>query len=109
MNQEIVYQCINRNAVGEERKKWKAKIGSLIRTKDGYEGIITGRSSSIFFIIGESDRGTYICLPELGIGSELADLNDVFWNRERLQIRNLNGVDAITLATGLQVIATIYS
>ncbi len=107
MFQEVIYQCVNPSASQDEGKRWNSKIEFLLEKADGFEGIITGRGSSMFFIVGESERGSYICLPEWGIGSELANLNDVFWNRERLEIQKLNTVDAITLATRLQVIAML--
>lgn len=107
MDQDFIYQCVNPNVSDNEEKKWNGKIEYLLKKADGFEGIITGRGSSIFFIVGESDRGNYICLPEWGIGSELAHLSDTFWNQERFEIRNLSTVDAITLATGLRIIDTL--
>ncbi len=107
MYRDVVYPCVNPNASDDERKKWNGKIEYLSKKTEGFEGIINGRGSSMFFIVGESARGNYICLPEWGIGSELADLRDVFWNRERLEIQKLSNVDAITLATGLSKIATL--
>lgn len=107
MCHDYVYQCMNPNAADNERKKWNGKIEYLLKKTDGFEGIINGRGSSMFFIVGESERGNYICLPEWGIGSELAHLSDTFWNQERLEIQKLSTPDAITLATGLGIIATL--
>ncbi len=107
MLKNIVYKCKNPHGSSEEKKYWESEIEWLLKKEDGWEGIIRGRGSSMFFIIGKSDRGNYICLPEWGIGSDLASLSDTFWNGERLQQKQLNTVDAITLAIGLGIIAKL--
>ena len=104
---DFVYQCVNPNTSKNAGEKWDGKIEYLLEKSDGFEEIINGRGSSMFFIVGESERGSYICLPEWGISSEIAHLSDTFWNQERLEIRKLSTVDAITLATGLGIIATL--
>ena len=35
-------------------------------------------------IVGKHRDGLYICIPNWSIGSELAGLDDTFWNSERL-------------------------
>lgn len=37
------------------------------------------------FFLGKHAYGKYLCIPNWGIGTEMASLSDCFWNRERLE------------------------
>ena len=56
-----------------------------IRTKGcPMEMYIEADGCSFHTIVGKQENGYFICIPHWGIGSELASLNDWFWNQERL-------------------------
>jgi hypothetical protein len=76
-------------------------IPRVVNHEEGYYEVrITGRGSEFRGVIGVCSYGRYLCIPNWGIGCELADFTDVFWNCERLS-RYVSYVDAITLAQAI--------
>lgn len=57
---------------------------SLIRDVDPMEMEIEANGWTFHTIVGRHQNGNYICIPNWNIGSELAYLQDEFWNYERL-------------------------
>ena len=51
-------------------------------------------------IFGKTSRGYFACIPDFDAGCHLANLNDVFWNAERLTTA-LGIVDGVTVAYAL--------
>ena len=88
-------------------ESWQGEI-HLLKNSDPYEMTITARHSSFHVICGSYDYGNFLCIPSLGIGSELAGLNDTFWNLERLTVNhpNFSEVDAISIIYGLKAISS---
>lgn len=73
-----------------------------IKLTEPYEVEVTARGSSFHLIVGRHKYGTYICIPNWNIGTELASLTDCFWNYERLtSYANLAKVDAYSVASAL--------
>lgn len=68
---------------------------------------VSARSSSFHIICGHHQYGNYICVPNWGIGTELAGLKDSFWNLERLSntYPDLSLVDAISIVHSLVAIS----
>lgn len=62
------------------------KTGKIKLLSRGFpiEANIEANGWNFHVIIGKHINGNYICIPNWNIGSELAGLEDSFWNRERL-------------------------
>jgi hypothetical protein len=52
-------------------------------------------------VFGKSSQRYFACIPDFDAGCHLANLNDIFWNTERLTAA-LNIVDGVTVATALE-------
>jgi len=65
---------------------------------------ISGKGSAMHVIIGEYEYGRYLCIPDWGVGSPLAELDDSFWNREQLE-RRIGRVDAITVSEAVKTLS----
>jgi hypothetical protein len=64
-----------------------------------YEFLIQSRSS-IMVVFGKTSKGYFALMPDFNVGCHLVNLNDVFWNTERLT-KVLGTADGITVATAL--------
>lgn len=97
---ELDYICNGTEAM--EPIRWKGHI-NLLKTTDPYELEVTARYSSFHILCGKHEYGSYICIPNWNIGTELAGLSDSFWNFERLTtyFPELSPVDAISIVNAL--------
>ncbi len=87
-------------------RKWEGEIIPIQLSEEPYEVEINARDSGFHVLIGHHSHGNFICIPNWNAGTEMASLNDVFWNRERLeQYTKLNKVDASSVACGLAVLS----
>lgn len=95
----VPYKAYMESRVG--KTVWNGSISPV----DIYDGTIdiwvTARGSRFHCIIGTYSGGRYICIPELNIGTSLADLNDSYWNSEHLELAGLCPVDAASLGCAL--------
>ena len=82
----------------------KGYVKQLRRHGDTVEADISGKGSAMHVIIGRYEYGRYLCIPDCGVGSTLASLDDCFWNREQLE-RQMGRTDAITLSEALKAIS----
>lgn len=98
------YLCKNPAGKVASDRRWTGEVQNLRRTGTVIEAEIKGRGSAMHVIIGKYEYGRYLCIPSWQVGSELAGLMDVFWNREQLE-RQIGKIDAITIAEALKVIA----
>ncbi|MBQ6088087.1 MAG: hypothetical protein IJK95_00850 [Firmicutes bacterium] len=57
---------------------------TLITSEFPIECEINANGWYFHVIVGKHSNGNYICIPNWSIGSELASLDDSFWNCERL-------------------------
>lgn len=81
------------------KKTWLGTITNIKNYGAHYEINIQSRSA-ITVLFGSSSGGHFACMPDYGAGCHLANLNDVFWNTERLTAV-LGMVDGITVASAL--------
>ena len=58
---------------------------SIIHASFPIEADIHANGWNFHIIVGKHKDGNYICIPNWSIGSELAGLDDTFWNSERLR------------------------
>ncbi len=83
-----------------KEESWTGEITLIAHSGSSYEVEIEGRGSGFNVITGRHINGNYVCLPGVGVGSELGGYQDVGWNTERLS-RYLPEPDAVTVASGL--------
>ncbi len=85
-------------------KIWKGYIGQIRRHDSIIEMDVIGKGSAMHVIIGEYEYGRYLCIPDWGVGSPLAGLDDSFWNREQLE-RQIGRADAITVSEAIKTLS----
>ena len=97
------YNC---SKAGPEPTSWMGKV-HLKTATNPYELKVTAHHSGFHIICGSYAYGNYLCIPDLGISSELADLGDTFWNLERLMMNNpdLSETDAISIIYALKAVS----
>jgi hypothetical protein len=100
----MVFEC--KTNFGKRIEKWTGKIASIINYGSHYEIFIESRSS-IFLIVGKTSRGGFACIPDFGVGCHLVELNDLFWNTEKLT-SCLGKVDGTTASMALHYISKKY-
>ncbi len=81
------------------KKSWFGSIYRFENYGSHYELTIQSRSS-IIVVFGKTSQGYFACMPDFDVGCHLSNLNDVFWNTERLT-RVLGVVDGVTVAYAL--------
>ena len=82
-----------------KKESWYGLIYMLKNHGTHYECLIQSRSS-ILVVFGKTLRGYFACMSDFEVGCHLANLNDVFWNTERLTAV-LGIVDGVTVAAAL--------
>ena len=97
------FDCNNPDAVYKTDQFWKGRITGLKHSGSLVEADVSGKGSHMHVIIGKYAYGNFVCIPEWGVGSPLASLDDQFWNRERLT-QYIGRADAITLSEALKLI-----
>jgi hypothetical protein len=91
------FKCVNND------EEWVGKITHLDNRTNYYEFWIISRSS-IMTILGSTSRGNFVCFPDFNVSCHLVDLNNTFWNTEKLTTI-LGTVDGITVASALSNLA----
>ena len=97
---ELGYICTGTEDMDPLR--WEGHI-RLIKGSEPYELEVTARHSSFHILCGKHAYGSYICIPNWNIGTELAGLSDSFWNFERLTTYypEVSPVDAVSIVDAL--------
>lgn len=67
---------------------------------------VCARGSSFHIIMGKHSSGSYLCIPNWGIGMDISDPDDCFWNYEHLRENypKLRKVDAVSIVNALSAI-----
>jgi hypothetical protein len=86
-----------------KKESWSGSISAFKNFGTHYEFWIQSRSS-IMVIFGKTSRGYFACMPDFNVGCHLVQLNDFFWNKERLT-QILGAADGITVASSLVFLA----
>ena len=96
------YQC---NDPDSNEKSWSGHIRLLNININEFE--VTARGSTFHLLVGKHSYGKYLCIPNWGIGTEMASLSDCFWNRERLEqdYPELSKVDIISIVKALEALS----
>ena len=98
----IFFEC--RRIINGKKECWSGSITTFTKYKSHYEIRIESRSG-IMVVFGETSRGKFACMPDFGTGCHLVDLNNRFWNTEKLT-EVLGEVDGITVSEALYVLST---
>jgi len=80
---------------------WESRILSCQPILDAHAIHIDGGSSSFLAVVGSTESGHFLCLPEWHVAASLSDFNDAFYNLERL-VPLLGPVDATTVICALR-------
>lgn len=97
----MTYECNSSRACGA--KPWTGTIRLVENAPSFCEAVIHARGSSFHLIAGSYENGHYLCIPNLGIGCELAGFQDTFWNREQIS-RYLGPVDTESLVSAISLL-----
>jgi hypothetical protein len=97
----IAFLC--REKIGRKYEEWDGYVKHILNHGSHYEIQIESRSGFIF-IVGKYINGYFISIPAFGVGCDLANYSDYFWNNERLA-GFMNPVDAATVAESLRVLS----
>ena len=90
-----------------KKRSWEGEVIPIYIGQRTVECEINARGSSFHVLIGKYKFGRCICIPNWDIGTELASLKDIYWNREHLEkYTALNTVDASSIACGIAAMAT---
>lgn len=82
-----------------KKQSWVGHIAAFKDYGTHYEFRIHSRSS-ITVIFGKTSQGHFACMPDFNVGCHIANLNDIFWNTERLTAV-LGVADGVTVAYAL--------
>jgi len=100
----MTFECYHSDSDEQKKQSWICEVKQFIKTDTGFEAEITGRGSRLYIIVSNYQYGKYICIPGLQVSSELASLDDCFWNSEQLSMA-ISIIDAITVANALRGIS----
>ena len=97
------YQCSDPDSNGQ--KSWTGHIHPLNIARNEFE--VTARGSTFHLLIGKHTYRKYLCIPNWGIGTEMASLSDCFWNRKRLEqdYPELSKVGIISIVKTLEALS----
>jgi hypothetical protein len=92
----MIFKC--QTKFNQKTEIWFSEI-KYLKKYTHYEIFIDSRSS-IRAIYGQISQDSSLCLPDYGVGCRLVDIDDKFWNLEK--ISSLVGkVDGITVYNAL--------
>jgi hypothetical protein len=80
---------------------WEFDLRILESHQHYYDLMVAANGFSYHIIVGSHAYGGFICIPNLGIGCELASFCDIFWNQESIA-RHLAPDNATYLALAIK-------
>lgn len=102
----IFFPCTG--ATGCRPQSWEGAL-RLLRTGEFCEAEVEARGSYFHLIVGRHAYGNFVCIPNWNVGTEIAGMDDIFWNTERLQNYTvLKRTDACSVAAALSQIYRIH-
>ncbi len=84
--------------------RWDGKIYPIKMETQPYEISMQIRGLSYHLIFGEQLNGWFLCIPEWGIGAELGDPADMFWNTGSLIRAGTDNATTACIVNALRVI-----
>lgn len=85
---------------------WHGEI-DILRSDRIREAVVTARGSSFHLVFGPHSYGHFVCIPNWGIGAELANPADTLWNYESLTRAGLKPVDAYSVVSAISELDTM--
>ena len=83
--------------------KWTGEIKNTFTAENTIEAEVTARSSYFHIILGHHRFGNYLCIPNWGIGIEMAGFDDKFWTMEKLS----NNYPAVSKADIISIVDAV--
>ena len=98
------YTC--HNAAGT----WSGNI-RVLKTAGFIEAEINVLGNFFHILVGRHRYGNFLCIPNWGIGTELSELSDRFWNFERITTTypELSAAHAASIVDALAALSLHYS
>lgn len=96
----LMFHCHEK--INNKHQEWDGYIKQINNYGSHYEIHIESRSC-FCFIIGKYINGFYISIPAFGVGCDLSNYDDYFWNNENLT-KFMNPVDAATISEALRIL-----
>ena len=89
---------------------WPGSI-RVLKTAGFIEAEINARGNFFHILVGRHRYGNFLCIPNWGIGTELSDLSDRFWNFERIitVYPELAAANAASIVDALAALSLHYS
>ncbi len=101
--EEIIFPCVGKR--DGKTESWKGRL-RILKTGNPCEAEAEARGSYFHLIVGKHSYGNFVCIPNWNVGTELAELDDIFWNEERLRDYTvLKNADACSVAAALNSLA----
>lgn len=106
--QHYSYPCRNHGGHASP-KEWIGEI-SILDDTHGIEADVRARGSYFHLLLGRHQYGHYICIPNWGIGTELARLSDRYWNLENIchAYPRLSKTDAVSIVDAVYDLSQRY-
>ena len=95
----IKFKCELTKRNSRKKEYWNGHISNWKDFGSHYELEINSRSR-IHVLIGQTSYGNFACMPDFDAGCHLSELDDIFYNTEKL-CRVLGKVDGITVANAI--------
>lgn len=85
---------------------WEGRI-CIKRLGNPCEVEVSSRGTWFHMIFGSHEYGNFLCVLNHGIGTEISDLRDVFWNFENLSRHypDLSEPDLCSIVESLRILA----
>jgi hypothetical protein len=88
--------------INKDFENWKGKITYYNIEDDILEMHVESRSY-LHIILGRTQYGNFVCIPNYDAGCYLSTLSDFFWNSEKLS-KLIGKIDGITAAAAIKYI-----
>ena len=98
---ECIYRCNGKR--GMKPNYWFGKIRDITESRDHTEMQVDARGSYFHIVLGKHRYGNYICVPNWGIGTELAEYTNREWNYHQMVTTypRISKVDLISIADAI--------
>lgn len=101
VDQPLSFHC--KAIIDDVKEEWVGFIKRVYNHGSHYEIRLESRSG-FSFIVGKAINGAFISIPAFGVGCDLSNYSDYFWNNEQLS-RLMNPIDATTVAEALRYLS----
>lgn len=100
----VKFNCVQK--INETQTSWVGKIRTFKDNNSNYEINVDGINTGMRIIFGNSERGSFISLPEYGVSCGADSFSNASQNYEKLAPL-IGEVDAITVAEALNKMSEV--